>query len=406
MGRLNQIESQFNSIIENNTVGFSVLKSKGERYSFKALCEAAYAVHTAHISNDNLAHKEALKEIVLTVSKESVDKKIKLTETKIQKDVEAGIVGVGLNLFTNFTKILKMIWKHIKLFVLSFFDVGAKVQLAHSRLNGFLERVKRDAPDFKTFLRTRVENLQGVIPHKKGTYVNTIKDITNIADEITEGFRTLHEKIERTLKGKVVSFLKGDKSKYKFEEAELFTDKSSKKIGDIKGTVFFKKGTEAEPLKGENIFMMFRESTKALEYVFNTPPGSSTNLLDIMKKTKERTKDDALDQLIEDTKENFLKMNGQQSKEILDSLTASIRKSNALLVEINGVSKIKMGELIQVGMTTMKTIKKYAKLDKLAITKIRTENELNINLRTDGKDLLGKAAGAVVNRIGKKKEEF
>lgn len=123
-----------------------------------------------------------------------------------------------------------------------------------------------------------------------------------------------------------------------------------------------------------------------------------------MKKTKERAKDDVIDKLIDEAKDNFLKHNGFQNKETIDGLTTAIRKANSLLIEINGVSKIKMGEIIQVGVTSMKLIKKHAKLDKIDFTTIKTENELNINLQTDAKSLVGKAVGAMVNKKNKKEE--
>ena len=405
MGRLNQIERQFNSVVENNTVGFKALKLKGEKYSFKALCEAAYAVHTSHISNDNLAHKEALKEIVLTVAKEnSIDDKVRLTKTKIEKDVKAGFVGVAVNFFTNFTKILKAAWKHLKLFVMSFFDIGSKVQLIQEKMESFRKRLRQDEKDFKTFLRTKYDNVKGIKIVKKDTYINLIKDLTQTSETVTNSFEDIHEKIKRSFGGKVVSFIKGDKSKYNYQKSEKFTDKSTTKIASLKETILFKKNEATEPSTGEVFFSIFKEVEKALWYVYNTPPGSTTNILDIMKKTKERSKESVIDQLIKETQENFLKSNGFKNKEVIDGLTKSIRKANALLLEINGVSKIKMGELVQIGSTAMKLIKKHAKLDKIDITRIRTENELNINLATDGKSLVGKAVGSVMKK--KNKEEY
>lgn len=405
MGRLNNIDNQFKSIVQNDTIGFKAIRpAKGERYSFKALCEAAYAVHTSHISNDNLAHKEALKEIVLTAYKENtVDDKIKLTETTIEKKIKAGAAGAVLNFFTNFTKILKAAWKHLKLFVMSFFDVGSKVQLIQKRMENFEKRLKTDDQDFKTFLRTRYEDVDGIVIMKKGTYVATIKDLTNTADEITESFNTIHEKIQRSFGKKVLAKITRDNTKYNYEKSSINTDNASKKISDLKNTVLFNKKEKAKGT-GETFFKIFKESGKALWYVYNTPPGASTNILDIMKKTKERAKDDVIDKLINDAKENFLKHNGFQNKETIDGLTTAIRKANSLLIEINGVSKIKMGEIIQVGITSMKLIKKHAKLDKIDFTTIKTENELNINLQTDAKSLVGKAVGAMVNKKNKKEE--
>ena len=406
MGRLNNIENKFNSIVQNDTIGFKAIKpGKGERYSFKALCEAAYAVHTSHISNDNLAHKEALKEIILTVAKEnSVDEKVKLTETKIEKKIKAGIAGAAINFFNNFTKILKAAWKHLKLFVMSFFDVGSKVQIIHKKMESFQKRLKTDDRDFKTFLRTRFNDVTGIKIMKKGTYIETVTDLTNIADEITESFNTIHEKIQRSFGGKVMSFIKRDNSKYNYEKSTKNTEKSSNKISNIKSLVLFNKNEKTESATGEIFYRIFRESTKALWYIYNTPSGASTNILEIMKKTKERAKDDVIDKLIEEAKENFVRNNGFQNKETIDGLTTAIRKANSLLVEINGVSKIKMGELIQIGITSMKLIKKHAKLDKIDFTTIRTENELNINLQTDAKSLVGKAVGSIVNRKNKKDE--
>lgn len=393
MASFDFILQEYNNTLKAQSEGFLALRpKKGTRYSFKALCEAAYAVHTSNISAENCRYREAIKDMVNYVT---VAEAKSAATTKVTKNIKIGAAGIVMNLISNFGKMLKNLWKHIKLFVLSFFDVGAKAQRIHQKLEKFVKKVKTSDDDFKAFLRTEFKDEVVDINTNPGRISKTIIKLTNISTEILTAFQTIHKKLSDNFGSKVGRLVRLNFNQFEFQDLDKRLNKLESDLHDKKiNTPLVAKGKYNDTTSGKYLWDLLQEVVKSLGYLYMTPPGGKRNLLDIMKETKKFSDEKVVDKLVSDMTDKFKESNKDvESTEVLNELGNTVRRANKVLLEVNSTTKKKIGELLVVGVRLSKVIKSKVNLDKISPTMIKTENELNINLgNVPGKKVVEKAS--------------
>ena len=166
MNRLSEIESKFNDVVTTEKEGFLALRIPRRRFNFRIFAESVRGIEISKVVEENIKYKKAISEIMVAANGEDFGKDL---ESSIGAKVQGNVIQqFGSKLLNAFISTLQLFWKHIKEFILSFFDIGIKASRLGDKMKKILSRVDKKDPKFKGFIRTdfnkEIKNLPDIDP--------------------------------------------------------------------------------------------------------------------------------------------------------------------------------------------------------------------------------------------------
>ena len=386
MNRLNEIESKFNDVVTTEKEGFLALRIPRRRFNFRIFAESVRGIEISKVVEENIKYKKAISEIMITANGEDFGKDL---ESSIGAKVQGNVIQqFGSKLLNAFISTLQLFWKHIKEFILSFFDIGIKASRLGDKMKKILSRVDKKDPKFKGFIRTdfnkEIKNLPDIDPDD---YRKVIHTLTDISGRILISFNYLHKTIKKNFAEKVLDkFRSKDKVKsFEFQNAGIDLKKDRDKLEELKKNVQLDKIDNVNlNMTGEKIWNQALALSSAFEDMKITPKGKTTNLLSNFKKIKELSKKKVLDELILDVQNKFEASDNKYSdnQSILNHLSDIIRRSNKVLVEVHGTGKIYLGHMIKNAGIILKILSENVTIRKPKL-------DADVNVKVDLSDAFG-----------------
>lgn len=385
MRRFDRLESEFNEITSGENEGFLALRIPRRRFNFRILAESVRGIEISSVVEENIKYKRAICESMMIANGEnlSVNGESKLDALK----------QFGSGLVNTFISTLQLFWKHVKEFILAFFDAGVKATRVGEKLNKFLSRIDKKDPRYKGFLRTdfnkEIRDLPDIDPIQ---YPKVIHTLTEVSGDIITSFTYLHKTIEKNFVDKIKDKFKNkdDIKIFEYQKSDTKLGDYKKRISDLKKNTNFNEDKDSNiNMSGEKIISYAEYLNKAFEDMRITPKGQTTNLLSNFKKIKELSSKKNLDDLIADVQNKFRASNNEFSEQqsILNQLSDIIRRSNSVLVEVHGIGKIYLGQMIKDTGVILKMLNNNVPLKK---TKL---NAADVNVKVDLSDVFGVKKG-------------
>lgn len=412
-----RIEKQFNEIKSVESEGFNMIRPTRRRFNLKILAEAAYAVHRSKYTVENLQYKNAIEETILLAQGEGrIWEKVKSLGGKIKSGLKRGsgkairtAVDVGFKISddgerqlkfldkhikSNFIRAssrnilerfwdalvntLKLLWKHVEQFIMSFFDIGVKAQ----RVNRDIKAVLRKYDDVfrnDTFLVEDFnEEVKGILPrtvNKTGLKKNQFKPYSTILKELSDfisdlliHFKTMHKQIK---KGKLIpqyileEFRKGTGVAV-FEISKDFVEQSKDKLDKIQNDNSYRleaREDENYNISGEKILFLLDDISKAFDRMIKAPiANNGGSLLSNLKEIKDLNEKDSIIKYLEDMTNKFKAANPDiaDNQEKIQEMLDMAREVNSLMVRSHGLAKKTIGIYIKHSVTLMNVVRKHS----------------------------------------------
>lgn len=412
-----RIEKQFNEIKSVESEGFNMIRPTRRRFNLKILAEAAYAVHRSKYTVENLQYKNAIEETILLAQGEGrIWEKVKDIGGRIKSGLKRGsgkairtAVDVGFKISddgerqlkfldkhikSNFIRAssrnilerfwdalvntLKLLWKHIEQFIMSFFDIGVKAQ----RVNRDIKAVLRKYDDVfrnDTFLVEDFnEEVKGILPrtvNKTGLKKNQFKPYSTILKELSDfisdlliHFKTMHKQIK---KGKLIpqyileEFRKGTGVAV-FEISKDFVEQSKAKLDKIQNDDSYRleaREDENYNISGEKILFLLDDISKAFDRMIKAPiANNGGSLLSNLKEIKDLNEKDSIIKYLEDMTNKFKAANPDiaDNQEKIQEMLDMAREVNSLMVRSHGLAKKTIGIYIKHSVTLMNVVRKHS----------------------------------------------
>lgn len=412
-----RIEKQFNEIKSVESEGFNMIRPTRRRFNLKILAEAAYAVHRSKYTVENLQYKNAIEETILLAQGEGrIWEKVKDIGGRIKSGLKRGsgkairtAVDVGFKISddgerqlkfldkhikSNFIRAssrnilerfwdalvntLKLLWKHVEQFIMSFFDIGVKAQ----RVNRDIKAVLRKYDDVfrnDTFLVEDFnEEVKGILPrtvNKTGLKKNQFKPYSTILKELSDfisdlliHFKTMHKQIK---KGKLIpqyileEFRKGTGVAV-FEISKDFVEQSKAKLDKIQNDNSYRleaREDENYNISGEKILFLLDDISKAFDRMIKAPiANNGGSLLSNLKEIKDLNEKDSIIKYLEDMTNKFKAANPDiaDNQEKIQDMLDMAREVNSLMVRSHGLAKKTIGIYIKHSVTLMNVVRKHS----------------------------------------------
>ena len=412
-----RIEKQFNEIKSAEAEGFNLIRPTRRRFNLKILAEAAYAVHRSKYTIENLQYKNAIEETVLLAQGEGrIWEKVKDIGGKIKSGLKRGsgkairtAVDVGFKISddgerqlkfldkhikSNFIRAssrnilerfwdalvntLKLLWKHIEQFIMSFFDIGVKAQ----RVNRDIKAVLRKYDDVfrnDTFLMEDFnEEVKGILPRtvnaiglKKNQfkpYSTILKELSDFISDLLIHFKTMHKQIK---KGKLIpqymfeEYRKGTGVAV-FEISKDFVEQSKAKLDKIQNDNSYRleaREDENYNINGEKILFLLDDISKAFDRMIKAPlTNNGGSLLSNLKEIKDLNEKDSIIKYLEDMTNKFKAANPDiaDNQEKIQEMLDMAREVNSLMVRSHGLAKKTIGIYIKHSVTLMNVVRRHS----------------------------------------------
>lgn len=411
-----RIEKQFNEMKSAESEGFNVIRPTRRRFNLKILAEAAYAVHRSKYTIENLQYKNAIEETILLAQGEGkiwdavkgVGSKIKSGLKKGSGKVIRSTVDIGFKIdetggksikFLNkhirsnalksasrnilerfwdaFINTLKLLWKHVEQFIMSFFDIGVKAQRVNKDIKKVLDKYESFIRKDSFLIYDFNEEVKGILPRnndrfmKKGhfkSYSDILKELSELISNLLNCFKTLHKQLR---KGKLLpQFIFEDIRKGAgiavFETSKDFLEQAKAKLNKIQNDDSYRleaKEDENYNLNGSMILGLLNDISKAFDDMVKAPgklPGGS--LLSNLKEIKDLNEKDNILKYLDDMTSKFKAANPDMAdnKEKIQEMIDMAREINSLMVRSHGLAKKTIGTYIKHSVTLMNVVRKHS----------------------------------------------
>ena len=137
-------------------------------------------------------------------------------------------------------------------------------------------------------------------------------------------------------------------------------------------------------MNGKYLWEHVNKLNEAFQDMTITPKGQSSNLLSNFKKIKNLSSNKHLDELITDIQNKFKASEHEFSEHqsILHQISNIVRASNRTLVEVHGVGKIYLGNMIKNAGILLKILKEN-------VTIAKPKLDADVNVKVDLSDVFG-----------------
>lgn len=386
MRKFDLLEKEFNEVTSGENEGFLALKIPRRRFNFKILAESARGVAISGLVEENIKYKRAISEAMILANGEGF---VDDLQGKVGQQAQGSVLKqFSTKLFKAFISTLQLFWKHITEFILAFFDVGLKASRVGIKLGKILGRVDKKDAKFKGFMRTdfnkEVKELPNIDPND---YIKVVHILTDISGRILASFDSLHKVIKKNLLDKVKDKFK-DKSEvkvYEFQNANKKLKEDKEKLKELTDKYNLSRtGSDNVNMTGKQIWEQAQALNEAYRDMKVTPKGQSSNLLSNFKKIKELSNKKNLDELISDIQNKFRASDHEFSEHqsILHQISNIVRSSNNTLVDVHGVGKIYLGQMIKNTAIILRVL-----TNNVTIAKPKLDADVNVKL--DLSDVFG-----------------
>lgn len=412
-----RIEKQFNEIKSVESEGFNMIRPTRRRFNLKILAEAAYAVHRSKYTIENLQYKNAIEETILLAQGEGrIWEKVKGLGGKIKSGLKRGsgkairtAVDVGFKISDDgerqlkfldkhiksnvirassrnilerfwdaFINTLKLLWKHVEQFIMSFFDIGVKAQRVNREIKAVLDKYDDDFRNDTFLVEDFNEEVKGILPRtviKSFTKRNQFKPYSAILKELSDfiadllaHFKTIHKQVK---KGKLIpQFMLDDFREGTgvavFEISKDFIEQSKSKLNKIQNDDSYRleaREDENYNINGEKILLLLGDISKAFDRIVKAPLSSKGgSLLSNLKEIKDMNEKDSIIKYLDDMTNKFKAANPDiaDNKEKIQEMLDVAREINSLLIRSHGLAKKTIGIYIKHSVTLMNVVRKHS----------------------------------------------
>ena len=407
-----RIEKQFNQMKSVESEGINLIKPDRRRFNLKILAEAAYAVHRSKYTVQNLQYKNAIEETILLAQGEGkIWEKVKGLGGKIKSGLKRGsgkairtAVDVGFkvsddgerklkfldkhiksnvirassrNILERFwdalVNTLKLLWKHVEQFIMSFFDIVVKAQRVNKDIKAVLRKYT-DAYRNDTFIVEDFnEEVKGILPRglKKNSFKSysiIMKELSSLVSDLLFCFKTMHKQIR---KGKLLlgfqleDYRKGTGTAV-FEISKDFVEQSKAKVDKIQNDDAYRleaREDENYNINGERIILMLEDISKAFDNMVKVPiTGNGGSLLSNLKEIKDLNEKDSIIKYLDDMTNKFKASNPDMAdnQEKIQEMLDMAREINSIMVRAHGLAKKTIGIYIKHSVTLMNVIRNHS----------------------------------------------
>ena len=386
MRRFDRLESEFKEVTSNENEGFLALRIPRRRFNFRILAESVRGIEISKVVEENICYKRAICESMMIANGEGFMEDL---QAKVGQQAQGGVLKqFSTKLLRAFISTLQLFWKHIKEFILAFFDIGVKATRVGVTLNKILSRVEKKDSKFKGFIRTdfnkEVKELPNIDPYD---YIKVIHTLTDVSGRILSSFDNLHKLIEKSFVDKIKDKFKS-KSEikvYEFQNANTKLNEDKKKLKELTDKITLAKNNDDNVnMNGKYLWEHVNKLNEAFQDMTVTPKGQSSNLLSNFKKIKNLSSKKHLDELIADIQNKFKASEHEFSEHqsILHQISNIVRASNRTLVEVHGVGKIYLGNMIKNAGILLKILKEN-------VTIAKPKLDADVNVKVDLSDAFG-----------------
>ena len=384
MKRFDRLEDEFKEITSCENEGFYALRIPRRRFNFRILAESYRGIEISKVIEENICYKRAICESMMVANGEGL---IEELESKIgQRDQKGVLRQFSSKLLNTFISTLKLFWKHITEFILAFFDVGVKASKVGDSLNKLLNRVNKKDNKFKGFIRTdfnkEVKELPNIDPND---YIKVIHTLTDVSGRILSSFDNLHKLIEKSFVDKIKDRFKSDVKTYEFQNADAKLNEDKKKLKDLVDKITLAKTNDDNiNMNGEYLWTHVNKLNEAFGDMKVTPRGLSSNLLSNFKKIKNLSNKKRLEELILDIQNKFkaTENNFADQQSALQQISDIVRNSNKTLIEVQGIGKIYLGNMIKNAGILIRVLKEN-------VTIVNPKLGPDVNVKVDLSDAFG-----------------
>lgn len=411
-----RIEKRFNQIKSVESEGINLIKPDRRRFNLKILAEAAYAVHRSKYTVQNLQYKNAIEETILLAQGEGkIWEKVKGLGGKIKSGLKRGsgkairtAVDVGFkisddgerkfkfldkhiksnvirassrNILERFwdalVNTLKLLWKHVEQFIMSFFDIGVKAQRVNKDIKAVLRKYNDTYRNDIFVVEDFNEEVKGILPRvgykelKKDrfkSYSSIMKELSFLVSDLLACFKTMHKQIK---KGKLLlgfqleEYRKGTGTAV-FEISKDFVEQSKAKLDKIQNDDAYRleaREDENYNLNGERIIRMLTDISKAFDKMVKVPiTGNGGSLLSNLKEIKDLNEKDSIIKYLDDMTNKFKASNPDMAdnQDKIQEMLDMAREINSIMVRAHGLAKKTIGIYIKHSVTLMNVIRKHS----------------------------------------------
>lgn len=387
LSRFDTILKKHKDVVQYDGQDYKRLNPTGEKYNFKILAESAVAIHYSKVGDESRKYKQAVAEAVLLAQSEAFQNPLKGKIAEKRKEVkkeivkqQGGAIGASLagqfikNSWDYFIKMLKLLWDHIKQFVLGFFDMATKLKSLQKAITNYLASLDKTLEKYKTF-QAFDHDVDGILPVKMSTYLAGIDSYAKLLGKINTALASLDSK-----SGIFSKFIKGDK--YAFQKVARDMELTVKESNTIADTykAFAKKTTNK--FSGKDLLIRLEALNKAFGVILLKNNKSDGSLLSGALEMKKRVSKSSVEEIVK----AFQEKTGESDASVTDSLKETIRGLNKLLVTVNGNCKIFVGGMMASAMKIMKIVKKNIGVEK---PKFKTPSvDINYDLKYGKAELM------------------
>lgn len=416
-----KIEKQFNDLKVSESEGFNIIRPKRRRFNLKILAEAAYAVHRSKYTVQNIQYKNAIEETILLAQGEGrIWEKVKGIGGKIKSGLKKGsgkairtAVDVGFKISDDgernfkildrhvksniirassrnilerfwdaFVNTLKLLWKHVEQFILSFFDIGIRAQRVNKEIKKVLRKydsmIRVDsflAYDFnaevKGILPRDIEGGMIVNSLQKGqfkSYAFILRELSDLIAELLFCFKTMHKQIR---KGKFLPKFFFEENRKgagvaAFEISKDFVEQAKAKLNELQNDDKYRleaKEDENYNINGERVMGLLANISKAFDKMIKSPlTKAGGSLLSNLKEIKDLNEKDSIIKYLDDMTNKFKASNPDMAdnQEKIQEMIDMARDINSLMVRAHGLAKKTIGTYIKHSVMLMNVIRKHS----------------------------------------------
>ena len=410
-----RIEKQFNEMKSAESEGFNLIRPTRRRFNLKILAEAAYAVHRSKYTVQNLQYKNAIEETILLAQGEGrIWDKVKGLGGKIKSGLKRGsgkairsAVDIGFkldadgerklkslnkhiqsnvirassrNILERFwdalVNTIKLLWKHVEQFIMSFFDIGAKAQRVNRDIKNVLRKHDNIFRNDSFLIEDFNEEVKGILPrsmegskkrHFK-SYTTILKELSFLVTDLLVCFKTMHKEVK---KGKLLpkfwldEYRKGTGVAV-FETSKDFVKQSKAKLDKIQNDDAYRlEATEEENynITGKKVMILLYDLSKAFDDMVKVPLTSDGgSLLSNLKEIKDLNEKDSITRYLDDMTNKFKASNPDMAdnQDKIQEMLDMAREINSLMVRSHGLAKKTIGIYIKHSVILMNVIKRHS----------------------------------------------